>query len=405
MKLGFVASVPFIGFGFADNLIMILAGDAIDEHLGAVVGLSTLAAAGIGNLLSDIVGIGTGDVIERWCHNLGLREPPLTTAQHMLEVTRRVKTVASVIGISIGCIIGMFPLLFMRDRKALFFEEKELELFQTVFQPYGVSAQSFFDLLHVAKWRKVHAGELLVESGTVMTRVIILASGECVAKTPDGEPIFRYFGRNTVRDGLCDDSGSSPITMRGSIIGGTALVDVSVVDKPYPNMVFADTEVELLEWDISKLKEEMERNKSIEAAMFSTLYFDLVDNLKRANEESTTPPEEEEEKASSVAYAGFRILVNAVVSDGRIHLREREMVSEYMMVNGLNRKDLLDLLDEAGWTEKEWKDGIKFDSSALDDKIKQIPGMLRKSGISSRVTAGTPETIDTTDQNQSGKTK
>ena len=76
------------------------------------------------------MGIGAGDMIERFCHRMGMREPPLTTAQHALKATARVKTLASVIGISIGCIIGMFPLLFMSDRKALYFNDKELALYQ-----------------------------------------------------------------------------------------------------------------------------------------------------------------------------------------------------------------------------------------------------------------------------------
>ena len=52
--------VPFIGFGFMDNAIMILAGDKIDMTLGLSLGLSTMAAAGLGNLLSDVCGIGFG---------------------------------------------------------------------------------------------------------------------------------------------------------------------------------------------------------------------------------------------------------------------------------------------------------------------------------------------------------
>lgn len=34
MKLCAVAAVPFVGFGIADNFIMIVAGDSIDNHLG-----------------------------------------------------------------------------------------------------------------------------------------------------------------------------------------------------------------------------------------------------------------------------------------------------------------------------------------------------------------------------------
>ena len=57
-RLALNVGVPFVGFGFADNLIMILAGDAIDKSIGVTLGISTLAAAGLGNLLSDVVGIG-----------------------------------------------------------------------------------------------------------------------------------------------------------------------------------------------------------------------------------------------------------------------------------------------------------------------------------------------------------
>ena len=65
-RLALANGVPFIGFGFADNLIMIVAGDMIDKSIGVTLGISTLAAAGLGNLLSDIVGIGAGDVIDRY---------------------------------------------------------------------------------------------------------------------------------------------------------------------------------------------------------------------------------------------------------------------------------------------------------------------------------------------------
>jgi hypothetical protein len=51
-------AIPFIGFGFLDNAIMLTAGDAIEDNLGLALGLSTLAAAGLGNLISDVAGLG-----------------------------------------------------------------------------------------------------------------------------------------------------------------------------------------------------------------------------------------------------------------------------------------------------------------------------------------------------------
>jgi len=61
-QLFLLSAVPFVGFGFADNFIMIVAGDAIDNSIGLRLGLSTLAAAGLGNLISDVCGIGLGEV-------------------------------------------------------------------------------------------------------------------------------------------------------------------------------------------------------------------------------------------------------------------------------------------------------------------------------------------------------
>lgn len=82
--LQFVAlqvSLPFIGFGFVDNAIMIIAGDYIDLTLGVSLGISSMAAAGIGNTISDIAGLGLGGVIEGFFARLGLATPSLSPAQ------------------------------------------------------------------------------------------------------------------------------------------------------------------------------------------------------------------------------------------------------------------------------------------------------------------------------------
>jgi hypothetical protein len=51
-------AIPFVGFGFLDNAIMLTAGDMIEDNLGAKLGIGTLAAAGLGNMLSDVAGLG-----------------------------------------------------------------------------------------------------------------------------------------------------------------------------------------------------------------------------------------------------------------------------------------------------------------------------------------------------------
>jgi len=50
-----------------DNAIMIIAGETIEVKLGLVLGITTMASAAIGNLLSDVAGVGMGSVR---CHGL-----------------------------------------------------------------------------------------------------------------------------------------------------------------------------------------------------------------------------------------------------------------------------------------------------------------------------------------------
>lgn len=54
MAVMLASGLPFLGFGFCDNLVMILAGDAVDSLFGAKLGITTLAAAGLGNIVADV---------------------------------------------------------------------------------------------------------------------------------------------------------------------------------------------------------------------------------------------------------------------------------------------------------------------------------------------------------------
>ena len=111
-------SIPFIGFGICDNAILIIAGDAIDTSLGVMFGISTLCAAAIGNIISDVAGIMLGTVIEDFCANvLRLPVPQLTMAQRQLRSVRLAYQLGCGFGMVTGCIIGMFPLWFIDSKK------------------------------------------------------------------------------------------------------------------------------------------------------------------------------------------------------------------------------------------------------------------------------------------------
>lgn len=111
------ASLPFIGFGFLDNLIMIIAGDYIDLTLGVTLGISTMAAAGLGNALSDVAGVGSAYYVERIADKVGVRAPKLSLVQLQMPRTRWATQIGRAIGVAIGCIIGMFPLLFIPHKE------------------------------------------------------------------------------------------------------------------------------------------------------------------------------------------------------------------------------------------------------------------------------------------------
>lgn len=121
-------ALPFVGFGFLDNLIMIVAGDYIDTTLGVTLGISTMAAAGLGNALSDVAGIGSAWWVEWAAHRVGIRPPSLSLAQSEMRSTRWTIHSGRALGVLFGCILGMFPLFFMKDRSESKKEDKSKDI-------------------------------------------------------------------------------------------------------------------------------------------------------------------------------------------------------------------------------------------------------------------------------------
>ncbi|KAF8818139.1 putative transmembrane protein 65 [Cardiosporidium cionae] len=95
--------------------LMLLCGEMIDFYMGAFLGLSTLAAAGLGNMISCASGVLTGGFIERLVYRLGLPSAKLTPLQADSRVVKNAHLSGSMLGICIGCLIGMFPLLLLKN--------------------------------------------------------------------------------------------------------------------------------------------------------------------------------------------------------------------------------------------------------------------------------------------------
>lgn len=116
-------AIPYILFGFFDNFIMIIAGDQIEVGLGSIMVLSTMAAAAIGNTLSDIAGIGIASCSDNLITKIGFTQPELTPIQMNMRITKFFLKSGRIVGVTVGCIIGMSPLLFLRHDD----EKKEAE--------------------------------------------------------------------------------------------------------------------------------------------------------------------------------------------------------------------------------------------------------------------------------------
>ncbi|KOB59798.1 hypothetical protein PFHG_01516 [Plasmodium falciparum HB3] len=117
IKIALSGCIPFICFGFVDNSFMIISGDLFDSSFCTYLGFSTMAAAGLGNLTSDVLGIFIGGYIEKIIVYIGFPKINLTNKQLKMNRTRRYYYSGSAIGIAIGCLLGMIPLLFIDNNK------------------------------------------------------------------------------------------------------------------------------------------------------------------------------------------------------------------------------------------------------------------------------------------------
>jgi len=349
-QLFLLSAVPFIGFGFADNFIMIVAGDAIDNSIGLRMGLSTLAAAGIGNLISDVCGIGLGEFVESWSASLGLKDPRLTPEQAALRKSRWVKSLACILGISIGCILGMIPLLFLDNNKLYFFNKEEEELYEDLFLKNNVPPMAFFSLIRKGTWRQADPGETIVEENKNFEKVLLLRSGVAVAYL-EGKELYAYLGQS-----LDPSEEHLPHrVLRGCVIGGTALVDQNVTKTEYKNKVVAEEKVTYLEWTLADLRAAMDEDKHIRAALFSILYKDLVKGLRneKKRRKSGTP----------IAYSPKRqeyfSILEAVLADGLVHPAERALVDQFRKKHQISSNVHFMCLHSLGWTEEEYNEGFK----------------------------------------------
>eukprot|EP00429_Kryptoperidinium_foliaceum_P101920 CAMPEP_0176251124 /NCGR_PEP_ID=MMETSP0121_2-20121125/34838_1 /TAXON_ID=160619 /ORGANISM="Kryptoperidinium foliaceum, Strain CCMP 1326" /LENGTH=314 /DNA_ID=CAMNT_0017590859 /DNA_START=29 /DNA_END=973 /DNA_ORIENTATION=- len=156
-------------------MIMLTVGETIDCTFGVAFGFSTLAAA-----VSDATGITLQGVIERFADRLGLPDPKLTLAQQHLNSVKYWMIVARVVGIVMGCFIGMFPLIFMSERQPRLVDQ----IAETL------SMQSRAEFQRMVTTQHFKKGDKLVEYGSCSLNVFMIQEGsvDVIGRDNDGLP-------------------------------------------------------------------------------------------------------------------------------------------------------------------------------------------------------------------------
>ena len=113
-RVAIQAAVPMVGFGFTDQALMIHAGHCIDCTIGVTFGLSTLAAAAVGQIIANSGGIVFGESLQRVFTKFSWLEPShLNATQLSLPVVERARFAGTFLGLIAGCILGLVNLAFI----------------------------------------------------------------------------------------------------------------------------------------------------------------------------------------------------------------------------------------------------------------------------------------------------
>ena len=106
MRTFLTVMVGMFTFGFIDNFILVIAGEAIDQTIAQTWGFSSMMSAGIGNTISDFVGVISGSFMAALIYKLFGKVEESEHSQAMILTSQS-------IGIVLGCLAGLIPLAFI----------------------------------------------------------------------------------------------------------------------------------------------------------------------------------------------------------------------------------------------------------------------------------------------------
>lgn len=156
------------------------------------------------------------------------------------------------------------------ERRAIKLDEKEQELFETLFQQF--TAVEFMKLMRIGEWRQIdpdtasdngagnsgNKGTTLLRQGDNVKELLLIYNGEAAVER-DGREIAR------IRD--------------GGMVGDMAYVGDGVASAT----VRVTRATQIVAWDQSRLQALMQRNPSMDIAMKTVLSFELSRKLSTSS--------------------------------------------------------------------------------------------------------------------------
>lgn len=105
MRRASSVTISFIIFGFIDNFFLIVFSWIIDAFFWKIGVENAMLIASLSNSISDAIGILIGRFSEHFIHS--------RIKSDTKEYTQKEIIWSEVLGITIGCFLGMFPLIFL----------------------------------------------------------------------------------------------------------------------------------------------------------------------------------------------------------------------------------------------------------------------------------------------------
>ena len=252
------------------------------------------------------------------------------------------------------------------DRQEPKFSVDEMNLYKSRFEGHGVTPAHFFELMQIGTWETHEPGATLVDAGTFMDRVIYIHRGKAEAWA------------------VQEDTAGSPRLLYDydhGVIGGTALVDPTVMTRRYPNLIVAGAGNQRLTTVSFKMEEltallAKRAHKATESALIHGLFVDLIQGLRRdrkSKSKKKKEKEKEQDQARSAQHHArlqeatrlrqrlleYKALLSAVVSNGVALPAEKKLCRVFRAQHGLTMRQHDRMLEGLGWSREEWEDGGK----------------------------------------------